>query len=285
MSRRPTILQHILLCTVASLLLALGLDLFLIPNKIVNGGFSGLATVFLHLFGTPVGLVNLLLNIPLFLVAWRLLGRRFLGLTMYSAVVSSAFIDALSFLQPLSADPILAALYGGALVGLSMALLVLSSATSGGSDLLARLLHHKFPGLSISKFLALADGAIVLFAGIAYRDPQSPLYAIISIFVTSKVMDAILNGFDYAKVAYIVTDRPKQVADAVFQIVDRGVTQLEAQGMYSGERKYVLMSVIRKMETVKLKQAVKEADPNAFVFLSPAVEVLGNGFKAHELNK
>jgi uncharacterized membrane-anchored protein YitT (DUF2179 family) len=262
-----------------SSLYALALNLFLVRNHIAPGGFSGVATVFNYLFAWPVGLVVFLSNLPLFLLAWRRLGAEFCLLSLLSTGIMSIMIDATAYLPLFTQDRLMASIYGGVLSGAGIGLLLIAGATSGGSDLLGRLLLEGFPSISIGKLIAIIDGAVILFAALVYRNIESALYAIITIYITSRLTDVIVNGFSYEKIAYIVTERPKEVTDAIFSQLHRGVTLLQAKGMYTQKDKSVLMVVIKKNQTVALKNIIRQIDSQAFVIMSEAVEVLGLGFR------
>lgn len=262
-----------------SSLYALALNLFLVGNHIAPGGFSGIAAVLHYLFGWPVGLVVFLANLPLFAVAFSRLGAKFCLLSFFSTCVMSFVIDATAFLPLFTQDRLMASIYGGVLAGGGIGILLRAGATSGGSDLLGRLLVDPFPSFSVGGMIALIDAGVILFAAVVYREIESALYAMITIFITSRLTDAILSGFSYEKIAYIITERPQEVTEAVFARLGRGVTAFPAKGMYTRQDKNVLMVVVKKNQTVALKELIKQTDPAAFFVMSEAAEVLGQGFE------
>ena len=265
-----------------SCLYALSLNLFLVKNRIAPGGFSGFATVFNYLFGWPVGLVVFLMNLPLFVFAWRKLGRSFCLLSFFATTVLSISIDATAHLPLFTTDRLMASIYGGVLSGTGIGLLLSINATTGGSDLLGRLLYEYFPLVSIGKLIAIIDGVVISFAAGVYRSVESALYAMITIFIASQLTDRVVSGFDYEKLCYIVTDSPQDVTTAVFEKLHRGVTLLNGRGMHTGQNKGVLMIVIKKNQTAALKEVIRQADPHAFVVLCEAAEVLGLGFSREQ---
>ena len=280
--KKPGLKENIIcgvLSAAAAVMFALALNLFLVGNKIAAGGISGLATALNYLIGTPIGLVIICVNLPLFAFTWKNMGTRFAFFSLSTAIILSISVDLMSFLPTFTHERLLAALYGGVFNGIGMGMLLYAGAASGGTDLIARLIRRAFPGLSMGRIMSVLDGAIVVFAGVAYRDVETVLYSAIAIFVCSHLTDTILNGFDYAKVAYIITDRPHEIAEAIFSSVNQGVTSLDGVGMYTSERRSVLMTVIKRHQTLRLKMTVKATDPKAFVILAEAVEVLGRGFK------
>ncbi len=257
---------------------AAGLLIFLIPNKIAAGGASGLATIIYHIWELPVGAVILLINIPLFSIGLFLWGWQMGWRTLFATLFLSVSLDLMApFMEPVTSDPLLASLYGGIVCGLGMGLVFKARGTTGGTDLAARLFNH-FSGMSIGQGLILVDGLIVLAAGIVFS-PELALYAAISIFALGKSIDLVQEGIGFAKAALIVTDRKKEVQDQIIEKLGRGVTGIRATGGYTGREKDMLICVISRTEISKLKKIVSLIDPRAFVIITAANEVLGEGFK------
>lgn len=267
------------LLIVGSSLYAIALNLFLVGNHIAAGGFSGLATVFHYLFGWHIGLVVFLFNLPMFGLAWRRLGAKFCLLSFLATGIMSVIIDTTTFLPLFTTDRLMASIYGGVLSGLGVGILLSAGATSGGSDLVGRLLAEILPSISIGKLIAFIDMLVIVFAAIVFRSAESALYALITIYIGSRLTDAIMVGFSYEKMAYIVTEYPQEVTDAIFTRLRRGVTSLEATGMYTKKPKNVLLVVVKKNQMVALKEAIHSIDSQAFVVMCEAVEVLGLGFE------
>jgi len=257
---------------------ALALVWFLIPNKIAAGGISGLATVIYYLWGWPVSVVIFSLNTPLFLACLKIFGTKFGAKTFFGATLLALAVEYWGRLvTPLTLNPLLASLYGGVLAGAGMGIAFRYRGTTGGTDLAAQIIKY-FTSFSVGKGLLLIDGIVVALAGIVFQSPEAMLYAIISLAVTSKTIDGVLEGVDYSKGAFIISDRAQPIADRVMSELNRGVTGLSGKGFYSGESKEVLLCVIGRAEEMKLKELVKQEDPQAFMMITNIHEVLGEGF-------
>ena len=264
---------------------AAGLAVFTIPNDIAPGGVSGLATALAELFGHRIGIgtLTLLLNVPLFLLAWRVLGLRPLLATLAATVTLSVFIDLFCAILPTYTNNVLlAAGLGGVLCGAGMGLLFVRGASTGGTDLLSLLLHRSFPNLSGSTLLMCADAAVVLLAVIVFRNVEVALYSIVTIYVTSKVIDGIMQGVDFAKVIYVVTEQGEAINARLTTETECGVTVLDARGGYTGRDKQLLMVITRRNEFAETLGLIKSIDKAAFIFISSATEVHGEGFKTIE---
>ncbi|MGE5582695.1 MAG: YitT family protein [Bacillota bacterium] len=260
---------------------SLGLVWLLIPNKIAAGGVSGLATVFYYLWGWPVALTMLMLNIPLFLACLWEFGPRFGVKTLFGAAFLSIMIqfwDTMVNLIPLTKDPLLASLYGGVITGAGMGVAFRFRGTTGGTDLAAQLLN-RFTGISVGYSLLLFDGTVIVLAGLVFHSVELALYAMITLFITSKALDAVLEGLNYAKAAFIISDNPQAISKRILTDLQRGATGLIGRGLYSTQKKEVILSVISRAEEIKLKELVKEIDPRAFIIITDVREVLGEGFK------
>jgi len=263
---------------------AVGFNWCYTPNQIAFGGITGVAQIIHTLLPwVPVGTVVILLNIPLFLLGWRLLGRQLLAVSLFAMAASALFIDVLDGLYQFAPmDPVLACVFGGVLVGASLGLIFQQNATTGGTDLIARLLKLPFPWLPISKLLLAVDLLVIVSAALVFGSLNSALYGIISLYITALTMDMVLYGTDRAKVAYIISSRPGEISSAILKDIDRGVTILHGQGAWSGEEKQVLMVAFKQRQIVALKRIVREFDPAAFLIVCEAHEVLGDGFRQHK---
>lgn len=274
--------------TIASLLYAVGFVWCYDPNHISFGGITGVAQIINNYFPQlTIGLLVILLNLPLFLLGWRLLGGHLLVSSLFAMAVSSVFIDLLNyFFSPVPPmEPILAALCGGALVGASLGLILAQGATTGGTDLIARLLKLKIAWLPMGKLLMAIDLVVIVSVALVFRSVESALYGLVGLFVSSIVIDKVLYGMDTAKVAYIISESPEQIIQAIVHDMDRGVTILKGQGGYSGADKNILMCAFKQRQIVTLKQTVKEIDPAAFLIVCDAHEVLGDGFREYKQNE
>lgn len=250
--------------------------LFLVPNNIAPGGLSGLAMILNYLFSTPVGLTSLLMNIPLFLIGYKAMGRVFAFRSLVATVLFSATID-LAKLPAMTNDPLLGTLYGGVLLGVGLGLLLRGGATTGGTDMIARMVHSKLPFITVGAFLLMIDCLVVILAGVVMGTSEG-LYALISIVASSKLIDMVLAGFSSNKACFIITDKWEQVTGHILHDMDRGVTQLTARGAYSGQERPVVLCVTSPQEVARLKDIVREEDEKAFMFVTDAHEALGEGF-------
>lgn len=260
--------------------LAFGVAVFTIPNNIAPGGVSGLATALAHITPLSVGLWSLLMNIPLLLGAWRLLGLRPLLTTLFSTVLLAGFIDLFGYVLPgYTSNELLAAIAGGVLSGAGIGLLFLRGISTGGTDLLALMLHRLLPNLRSGVLLLFADFTVVVIAVLIFRDIDVALYSAITIYISSKIIDAMAQGVDYAKVVYTVTARGKEVSDALIQNTSRGVTLVAAQGGYTADEKQIVITVTRRNVLAQTLRLIKQTDPDAFTFVTDSTEVHGEGFK------
>lgn len=272
-----------LLVTAGTFLMAAGTNMIYEPLSMVTGGFSGIGIILKktlenHLnFSVPVGLTNILLNIPLFIVAMRLKGSRFIKKTLYAVACFSVALLIIPSLKIVYEDYLMAAVLGGTLHGVGIGIVFSQSASTGGSDLLSTLLNRWFPGFSISEILIVVDGIIVL-VGMGTFGIRTGLYAVVAVFITGRISDSLLDGLKFAKIAYIISDAPYDISESIMKQLDRGVTGLRGKGMYSGKDKNILMCAVSKKEVVRLIQIIKAVDEKAFVIVSDAKEVLGEGF-------
>lgn len=250
--------------------------LFLVPNNIAPGGITGVATIFNYLWNWPVGMTSMLLNLPLFLIGFRSMGRVFVFRSFVATVLFSACIDLIQ-LPPLIDDMLLASVYGAILLGLGLGLIMRGGATTGGSDMIARMVNKRFPLLTVGTFLFIVDCSVILAAGFT-MSAEKALYALINIFVSAKVVDLVLAGFGSAKACFIITGRAERIADRILHELDRGATLVPAKGAYSKEDRTVLISVVSNAEVIPLKRIVRSEDEKAFVFISDTHETLGEGF-------
>ncbi len=264
-------------------LFSLGFSLFLEPNHINVGGISALSQLWVELTNLgSLGLGVLVLNIPLFILGWRSVGRRFFWGSLLGMLVSSLSLDLWGLLPPVAAEPLLAAVCGGVLCGLGMGLVFSLGASTGGSDILGRLLRRRFPNSSMGAVMLTIDLSIVGLTALVYGELSRALYSALSLYVSSQVLDGVLFRFDDSRLAFVISDRYEAVARAVDERLHRGVTLLRAQGYYARRDKFVLLCALRRQQLTELQDAVFAADPNAFVILQQAHQVLGQGFSREE---
>ena len=265
--------------TLGAVIYALAFDWFVAPNQIAMGGVTGLAQIVNALVPVlPVGVLSILVNVPLFLAGWRLLGGRLLVSSLYAMAVSSLAIDVIAWMHTFPPmDPILATLYGGAGMGVGLGLVFSQGATTGGTDIIGKLLKLKFPWLPTGKLVMVPDMAVVVLAALVFGTVNAALYGLIQMYLLSKVMDMILYGWDTSRVAYIITDRWEETVQGLLDM-NRGVTLLQGKGAYTGAEKQVLLVAFRQREIVPIKRMLREIDPKAFFIVCDAHEILGEGF-------
>lgn len=272
------------LITLGALIYALAFAWCYAPNQIGFGGLTGLAQILHHYVpAIPVGAVVMVANIPLFLLGWKLLGGGLLVSSAYAMFCSSLFIDLLErWIDFAPMDRVPACVLGGALLGVGLGTVFAQGATTGGTDLMARLLKLPFGWLPVGKLLMGIDLVVIVTVAAAFRSLESGVYGLIGLALSTAVMDKILYGLDTAKVAYIISPRSGEIARAIGEKLERGVTLLEGRGGWSGQERQVLMCAFKQRQIVELKALVKGLDPDAFVIVCNAYEVLGDGFKAYK---
>ena len=273
-SVRKAILSYGMIA-LGSLLFALSFDWFFLPNQIAMGGVTGLAQVINAIFPqVGVGIAAMVLNIPLFLAGWKFIGFHLLASSLFSMAVSSLAIDVIAELYTFSPmDPMLATLCGGALMGLGFGLVFSQGATSGGTDIVAKLLKLVFPWLPLGKLMLLPDGLVLALVA---------LYGLVALFIMSRITDAVLYGLDTSKVAYIISDHWRTLSDTLLREQNRGVTLLQGEGAYTGDSKWVLLVAFKQTEIVEIKRLVHRIDPAAFLIVCDAHDVLGEGFGEYQ---
>lgn len=264
-------------------IMALAIQCIFEPIGLVTGGFSGIAIIIRKMTaeivegGVPLWLTNLALNVPVFIAALIIKGRKFLGRTVIGTVLLSFWLYVIPQVDLTQGDYMLSAVFGGVITGIGIGFVLLAKATTGGTDMVSALIQKYVRHYSVVQILQVIDGMVVL-AGLYVFGLKPALYAIVAIFITSKVSDALMEGMKYSKAAFIITDYYKEIADAIMTQLDRGLTGLDATGMYSGDKKTVLYCVVSKKEIVELKDIVAKIDPKAFVIVTDAREVFGEGF-------
>ncbi|MDD3165102.1 MAG: YitT family protein [Oscillospiraceae bacterium] len=269
----------IALIVFACALYSLVFDLFLEPNQMNGGGVSGLAMVISSMTGAlPTGTITLLINLPLFLAGFRRIGKKFFFESLLGTAALSFFLDLFQGLPTPVTDPLLAALYGGAGIGVACGLILARGASTGGTDILMRLMKRRFRNVSAGKLMMAIDLAVIIITGIAFRDVNKTLYSTVTLVISSKLLDSVVYGFDYSKVALIISDRYEKILPIINEKLDRGTTLLRGEGGFTREEKRVILCAIKRQQLAELKELVAEADPNAFIILQEAHQILGEGF-------
>lgn len=266
---------------VGGFLLAAGTQVFSAPNGIAPGGVTGIAVLVNYLSGLPISVLVALLNIPILTIAWFQLGKASTLRTIKSVAVCTVMLEvARAILPAYRGETILAALYGGVLTGMGLALVFMRGSTTGGTDTVARLIQKRFPYVPVGRLMLALNGCVLLAAAVVYRNVENALFAMITIFTTSKLVDSVLYGLDMGKVLMIVTQEEDRVAEGINSELGRGCTLLEGKGAYTRQSRPVLLCAVRKSQVYEVKKLVFSIDPDAFIMAMEAGEIVGKGFKA-----
>ncbi len=265
--------------TIGCIFIAIALNAFTVPNKIAPGGVSGLSTVIFYITKIPVGITMLALNIPLFILGLRTLGKSMGIKTLYGTIALSVFVDYIFILPTFTSDLLLASVFGGIILGLGLGIVFRFGGTTGGTDLAAAIVNKYIPGFTVGTILMVIDFFVVLVAGLVFKQAEISLYSLISLFISIKVMDFVQEGLGYAKAFFIISNNPEEISKVVIKELDRSVTSLSGQGMYTREDRQVLLCVVHRAQVNRLKELVHGVDKKAFVILTEVREVLGEGFK------
>ncbi len=276
-------LKNYSLIILGAFIMASGYVLFITPHKIVPGGVYGISIVLHWLFGTPVGAMALVFDVPLTLLGIRVLGPRFGVKTVVGFVATAIFMDTITYFygnEPLVADdPLLSSVFGGLFIGLGVGLIFKAKATSGGSDIVAMIIG-KYTKIPMGQLMIAVDSSIVLIGLIAFNDWKIPLYSLIVIFITGKVIDVVLEGVNYDKVLFIISEKTDEIRDKIVLDLNRGGTFLKGEGMYGKNEKTIMFTVVNRREMSMLQEYINQIDPRAFVTVLNSHEILGNGFKS-----
>ena len=279
MDKIRSIIVAVFKTVVGCALFGLGFNLFLEPNGLNAGGISGLSMVLFHLTRfASVGTISALMNLPLFILGGLKIGKRFFFGSLFGMLLSSAFIDLFVQLPTPDVDPLLAALYGGVICGLAIGIVFSSGYSTGGSDIIVRLLKLKWRHVPIGTINMCFDFCVAVLTGVVFQDISRTLYSGVAIFVAGQVVDAVVYRFDYSKVALIISKQYDAVADAINTKLDRGATFLNGEGSYSGNQTKVVLTAVKKQQIAELKELVVTIDPDAFIIVQEAHQVLGDGF-------
>lgn len=272
------------LCLAGSLLISIATHCFTQPANIAPGGATGIALMLNHLTGAPVGAATLCINIPLLLLAWRHINTRFTLRTAATCLLNAVMLDlVVSPLLPVyMGDRLLSCLFGGVLSGMGMALVFMSGSTTGGSDIVGRLIQKKMPHISMGRALMVIDGMVLASSILVFRNIEAALFGLISLFSVTRVVDGILFGVDTGTMVTIVTTQPQEISRQITQDLHRGATILPGKGAYSGQANDVVLCAVRKPQFAHLKQIIHAADPHAFVMVTETTQVFGQGFKPME---
>ncbi|MBR3767846.1 MAG: YitT family protein [Clostridia bacterium] len=280
---------ELLMCVLGAFMYSVAVSLFVTPLKFAAGGVTGLGILINYMVpAISTGMFVFLANVPLFLISWKKFGFRFIARTVFSTALVSVFIDLLATLGEkygwffAGEEKLVGAIFGGIIAGAGLGIVFLGGATTGGLDILARLLRLKFPHLSVGRLILICDFVVVLLSGIVYKSVESILYSIIIVFLSSLAVDYIVAGRSHSKLLFILTDSHEEVTRDIIAICGRGVSVIPAQGGYTGQDKKLLMCVVRTHEVSRVRKVVANYDEKPFIIITDSSEVLGQGFKSHK---
>lgn len=282
------ILSQLLMCVAGAFMYSAAVSLFVTPLKFAAGGLTGLGILINYLVPfISTGAFVFVANIPLFIISWKKFGFRFIARTVFSTALVSVFIDVLSSLGEKygwffsGEEKLVGAIFGGIIAGAGLGIVFLGGGTTGGLDILARLLKIRFPHFSVGRLILICDFAVVLLSGVVYKSIESILYSIIIVFLSSLAVDYIVAGKSHSKLLFILTDFHEEVTKDIIDICGRGVSVIPAKGGYTGNDKKLLMCVVRTHEVSRVRNVVAKYDENPFIIVADSSEVLGQGFKSH----
>lgn len=269
---------------IGSFILAVGINVFLIPNKISSGGVSSIGTILLYLFGIRVSITNIIINIILFAIGYKFLGRASVIKTIIGILALTVFLEITSYFPVYSDNTMLSTIVGGVLIGVGVGLVVRKNASTGGSDFLALVIKHLAPHLSLANIIFMLDSVVIIISGIAFKSLTITIYSIIAMYISSKTADVVITFGNGAKSAQIFSSRAREIADYIMERFQRGVTGIHCIGMFSHEEKLMLLCALSPKELPLLVEAVKQIDSSAFIIINDARSVLGEGFNATIIN-
>ena len=270
--------------TLGSILFAAAINIFTAPNNITVGGFSGIATVLNYVFSVPIGFCIFALNVPLFIISFYKFGFKFILNTIIATFETSVFIDlSAPFLKGYSGDKLLSAVFGGVLLGAGLGLIFQYGATTGGTDIIAKLMRLKFSHLSMGRVMLIIDVIIVIISSFVYKSVESVLYAIVAIFISTQAIDLVSSGFSHSKTLFIVTEQGEKLSEKILYSLGRGVTVIDAYGGFTKNNKQILFCAVRASEVPRFSRLIKQEDANSFMVVTDADDILGRGFQRRNI--
>lgn len=264
---------------IGTLVMAIGLELFLVPNQLSTGGFSGISTIVYYMIKIPLGTTMLLLNIPLFVIAYFKVGKKFFIKTVFGTVLLSIFLNGFAKIQPATEDRFLAFLYGSVIVGIGTAMILKANGSTGGTDLLANIIKTYKPHLKTGTLIVIFDTIIVVANTIFFKDIEVGLYSALAIYIMGKILDIFFEGINFTKMLLIISPKWEEISERINNELRRGTTALYGEGTYTKEKKKMLLCVMSRTEIIEARKIVEEIDPSAFIIITNAREVYGEGFK------
>lgn len=278
-------LKEYALLTAGTFLASIAVGVFLAPHSVVSGGVSGIAIIINKFTGFPIGVAVFLMNVPLFVAGALVLGKSFGVKSLYGAFIFSVFMDAVSTRVLLTENVLMSSLFGGVLLGIGFGLIFLTGATTGGTDILAAIGNKLVPAIDLGKWFFIFDIIIILSGTVFLRNTELLLSGIVALFLNSWVLDYVISGFNVSKMVYVISDRNEEISTAIIKNLKRGVTGIKSIGMYTGDERTMLMCIVKKFELQKLEKIVEDTDPCAFIILTQAHQVKGEGFVNYPIQK
>lgn len=270
---------EVLLILLGAMTMSIATSLFLLPNQLSSGGFSGIATITYYLFGWKMGTVIILLNIPFFIIAFIRIGKEFVIKSILGTIFLSTFIDFFDKFNALTTDRFLACIYGGILIGLGTSLILKASASTGGSDMVSYIIKSFKPGLSTSNLIVVFDAIVITLNVICFKELEIGLYSAISIYLMGKVIDVVFEGIGFSKMVFIISKKYEKISNEISRQILRGSTAIYSKGMYTNEEKMMLMCIASRREVIGIRNIAKRIDPASFTIITNVREVYGKGFK------
>lgn len=266
---------------IGTFILSIGIKIFLLPHQLSSGGYTGIAIILFYLFNISMGLTTILLNIPLFILTYIKLGKGIFYKSLIGTIALSYFLDKLQIINYEIGDMILASIYGGVIVGIGTGFIFKFNGSTGGTELLALLINKRFPNIKINNFIVIFDICVVTINVIFFKSIEVGMYSAIVIYIMGKVLDIFLEGIDFTKIIYIISDKPEVIANRIIKEIGRGITGIYSKGMYTNSNKLMLMCIGYRNNISVIKNIVYQEDRDAFIIISNAKEVLGNGFSGY----
>lgn len=274
------IVGEIILTIIASFIMAIAVSLFLLPNQLSSGGVSGIATITYYLFKIPMGTAILIINIPLFIIGIYKLGKYFFIKSVIGTITLSFFIDYLNQFEAITSDKFLACIYGGVIIGIGTALILKANSSTGGTDMLSYIAKEYNESVQTSNVIAITDIIIILLNIVFLKEIEIGLYSAIAIYLMGKIIDILFEGINYTKMVLIISEKSEEISKYISSNILRGITGLYGKGMYTNDKKLILMCAVKRKDLGKLKKSVKQIDKKSFIIITNSREVLGLGFKS-----
>lgn len=264
------------------ILVAFSVSVIVVPNKIIQGGVTGFSTILVYTSGIPVALSNFFINILLIISGIKFLGKSFVVKTLVSVVILTVFIEIFSFVPPITEDIVLATILSGFCYGIGIGLTLLKGASSGGTDILGRILQHFFPHISIGKLLMLIDGIVILGGYIVFKDMDLVLYGVVSLFISTFAIDYLIRKLNVSKIAFVISEKGDEIAKKLVTTTGRGVTKIDVIGSYTNTKKHMLVCAIKEREMPEFQRKIEKIDREAFTIFSESQQIFGNGFYVYK---